>query len=55
MGEPASISEWVRAAEKRRQMIVAFIDQIEGSGYRDKHGHPIENNVAYKALRDAVG
>ena len=28
-----------------------LIDQVEGSGYRDKHGHPLENNEAFIELK----
>lgn len=55
MTDARSIGEWVRLADKRRRLALDLIRQIEGQGYRDKHGHPIENNVAFKALRDATG
>ena len=28
-----------------------LIQQIEGSDYRDKHGHPLENNEAFIELK----
>ncbi len=31
-----------------------LIAQIEGAEYRDKHGHPLENNTAFQALKAAV-
>lgn len=34
--------------------VMRLIEQVEGAGYRDRHGHPIENNVAYRALKEAM-
>lgn len=30
--------------------VLYFMDQIAGAGFRDAHGHPIENNMAYMEL-----
>lgn len=32
----------------------ALFDQVDGAGYRDAHGHPLENNAAYLAIKAAV-
>ena len=31
-----------------------FLEQIDGAGFRDKHGHPLENNAALIELARAV-
>jgi hypothetical protein len=33
------------------EALSALVAQILGSGYRDRHGHPLENNLAF---RDAI-
>lgn len=35
------------------RMVNRFIGQAQDADYRDKHGHPLENNVHYEHLRQA--
>lgn len=32
-----------------------LIEQVEGAGYRDRIGHPLENNVAFKKAKAVAG
>jgi hypothetical protein len=32
-----------------------LIEQVEGADYRDVRGKPLEENIAYLALKEAVG
>lgn len=41
------VAEWV-------QLIHNLIEQVEGSNYTDRHGHALEMNAHYKALKDSV-
>ena len=31
-----------------------LLEQLNGSGWRDRHGHPIEQNVAFQAAREVL-
>jgi hypothetical protein len=40
----------VHDAAELLDAVLDLVDQINGAGFRDAHGHPIEMNVAYLEL-----
>lgn len=38
-------------AEKLERLFRDLVGQVEGADYRDKLGHPLENNAAWLALK----
>jgi hypothetical protein len=46
---------YIDMADDIEKLVRELLEQVEGSEYRDRHGHPLTMNAVYQRLKEAVG